>query len=97
MAAGNPDPSVPARVSPTTLEKSIAGLSQPVADYLSDLSLPTEDVLAPVEERRKVVHGLADALGILPLEAREKAYYLSKFTVAVAVGAFRRCSQLSLE
>lgn len=88
MAARNPGSSVPARVSPTTLEKSIAGLSQPVADYLADLSLPTEDVLAPVEERRKVVHGLADALDILPLEAREKAYYLSKFTVAVAVGLF---------
>ncbi|HEX9943756.1 MAG TPA: hypothetical protein VGG03_17225 [Thermoanaerobaculia bacterium] len=88
MATRNPDSSLPAKVLPASLEKSIAGLSQPVAAYLADLSLPTEDVLAPVEERRKVVNGLADALHLLPLEAREKAYYLSKFTVAVAVGLF---------
>lgn len=84
-----PDDSIlPVKVEPSSLEKSIAGFSQPVAAYLRGLSLPTEEILAPFEERRKVVNGLADALDLLPIEQREKAYYLSKFTVAVAVGLF---------
>jgi hypothetical protein len=88
MSKRPPSSNLPAKIKPLVLEKSISGFSQPVAAYLSELSLPTDDILAPFEERRKVVNGLADALDVLPIEQREKAYYLSKFTVAVAVGLF---------
>lgn len=79
---------VPARRKGTDLERSITALSQPLAGWLTELGLPTENVLAPVEERRKVAVGLESALEILEDVDREKAHYLSKFTVAVAVGLF---------
>lgn len=70
------------------LEKSISSFSPSMANFLREVGLPTEDIFSPVEERRKVISALADALAILPIEGREKAVYLTKFTVAVAVGLF---------
>lgn len=70
------------------LETSISSFNPAMASFLKDLGLPTEKILSPIEERRRVVGALEDALSILPLEDREKAYYLTKFTVAVAVGLF---------
>jgi hypothetical protein len=70
------------------LEKSISSFSPAVAGFLRDVGLPTENILSPVEERRKVINELKNALEILPMEERQKAYYLTKFTVAVAVGLF---------
>lgn len=83
-----PGSNLPAKRKSTDLERSISALSQPLAGWLRDLGLPTENVLAPVDERRKVANGLDGALQILEEEEREKARYLSKFTVAVAVGLF---------
>jgi hypothetical protein len=57
------------------LETSIQGVSGPLAGYLSDLGLPTQRVLE-------------QTLEVLPYDERAKAYYLSKFSVAVAVGLF---------
>ena len=70
------------------LEKSISSFSPAVAGFLRDVGLPTENILSPVEERRKVINELKNALEVLPMEERQKAYYLTKFTVAVAVGLF---------
>ncbi|MDA2169217.1 hypothetical protein PDN18_25255 [Bacillus cereus] len=74
--------------SPQKIESSITALNAPLAKMLVQIGLPTENVLSPVEERRKVIYALEGALEILPFEEREKAYYLSKFTVAVTVGLF---------
>lgn len=74
--------------SPQKIESSITALNEPLARMLVQIGLPTENVLSPVEERRKVIYALEGALEILPFEEREKAYYLSKFTVAVTVGLF---------
>jgi hypothetical protein len=70
------------------LETSISSFNPAMASFLQDLGLPTENILSPIDERRRVVNALEDALSILPLEEREKAYYITKFTVAVAVGLF---------
>lgn len=78
---------IPAERS-SELEKSISSFSPAVADFLRDVGLPTENILSPVEERRKVINELKNALEILPMEERQRAYYLTKFTVAVAVGLF---------
>jgi hypothetical protein len=59
-----------------------------MAEYLAGIGLPTQNVLAPVTERRKIIDSLGSALEILPLDERQKAYYLSRFTVAVSVGLF---------
>lgn len=41
-----------------------------------------------MEDRRKIIDSLASALDILSLEERAKSYYLTRFTVAIAVGLF---------
>ena len=82
-----PDSIVPVTGS-TALGTSISSFHPQIANFLADVGLPTESILSPVEERRKVIDALANALSILPLEERVKATYLSKFTVAIAVGLF---------
>ena len=75
-------------IEPGDLEKSINGFSTPLSNYLNKLGLPTENILYSVDERKKVLNSLESALSLLPFEEREKAYYLTKFTVAIAVGLF---------
>ena len=70
------------------LQKSIEGFNEPLAKYIQDLGLPTHEVLYPIDERKNVINALEEAISILPLEQREKSYYLTKFTVAIAVGLF---------
>lgn len=75
-------------IEPRDLEKSINGFNAPLSNYLNKLGLPTENILYSVGERKKVLDSLDSALSMLPLDEREKAYYLTKFTVAIAVGLF---------
>ncbi len=70
------------------LQKSIEGFNEPLAKYIQELGLPTQEVLYPIDERKNVINALEEALSILPLEQREKSYYLTKFAVAIAVGLF---------
>lgn len=70
------------------LSKSIDSFSYPLAQYLGALGLPIQNVLYPISERKKIIDSLKDALDILPVDERIKAYYLTKFTVAVSVGLF---------
>lgn len=70
------------------LQRSIDGFNQPLAEYIRGLNLPTENVLYPVEERKRVIGELRDAISILPYDERTKSAYLSKFTVAIAAGLF---------
>lgn len=78
---------VPVPVS-NELEKSISSFGQPLANFLSQVGLPTENVLSPMDERRNVIISLEEALSILPIDERARAYYLTKFTVAISVGLF---------
>ncbi len=70
------------------IETSIDMFNKPLADLLRYNGLPTENILMPIEERRKVIVSLENVLEILPLAKREKAYYLSKFTVSIISGLF---------
>lgn len=79
---------IPSGNSPEKIETSIAAFNQPLANLLQHVGLPTENILSPVEERRKVIYALESSIEILPIEDRIKANYLSKFTVAVSVGLF---------
>lgn len=74
--------------SSVMLEKSIDSFGAPLSHFLQEVGLPTQDVLAPYEERKKVIQSLQNVFAILPVEQRDKSYYLTKFTVAVAVGLF---------
>ena len=73
---------------PVPFEKSIEIFSEPLATFLGQVGLPVRDVLVPINERRKVLRELEMALEILPVDDRPKAYYLSKFSVAITVGLF---------
>jgi hypothetical protein len=70
------------------LETSIQGFSAPLAGFLGRLGLPTEKVLVDFGERRFVLQSLQHTLELLPYDDRAKAFYLSKFSVAIAVGLF---------
>ncbi len=71
-----------------SLQSSIEAFHPALGGYLARLGLPTEDVLVPVEERRKVISSLESALDVIPISDRQKAVYLTRFTVAIAVGLF---------
>jgi hypothetical protein len=79
---------IPSGNPPSQIETSIAAFSEPLASLLKHIGLPTENILSPIEERRKVIVALESVLEILPLEERSKSEYLSKFTVAITVGLF---------
>ena len=59
-----------------------------MAGFLSSLGLPTENVLVDFGERRFVLQSMQQTLDVLPYDERAKAYYLSKFSVAIMVGLF---------
>jgi hypothetical protein len=84
-ASASPQAIVPTRTEFTT---SIEAFNRPLAGFLADAGLPTSNILAPLEERRNVIESLANALEVLPYDERQKATYLSRFTVAVSVGLF---------
>jgi hypothetical protein len=79
---------IPRDTTPERIETSIAAFNQPLANLLNHIGLPTENILSPIEERRKIIFALESTIEILPIEDRDKATYLSKFTVAVSVGLF---------
>jgi hypothetical protein len=79
---------IPGNNTPEQVDTSIRAFNQPLANLLSHIGLPVDNVLNPIEERRKVIFALGSVLEILPYEDRAKAVYLSKFTVAVAAGLF---------
>ncbi len=70
------------------LGTSVEAFAAPLADFLREASLPTEDVFVALEERRAVLDQLRSAISVLPEDRRLDAHYLSKFTVAVSIGLF---------
>ncbi|MBK7868710.1 MAG: hypothetical protein IPJ75_17895, partial [Ignavibacteriales bacterium] len=77
---------IPDGTTPEQIESSIAAYNKPLADLLIHIGLPTENILSPIEERRKVIFAIESTLEILPKNDRPNATYLSKFMIAVAVG-----------
>ncbi|QTH44007.1 hypothetical protein J4772_06265 [Cohnella sp. LGH] len=72
----------------TQLQQSISSFNAPLSGYLQNLGLPTDNILYPIEERRKVIDSLGNALSHLPMSERERASYLTKFAVAITIGLF---------
>lgn len=79
---------IPLGSTPQIIESSIAAFNEPLAEFLNFVGLPTEHILSPIEERRKIIYSLESTIEILPLDERAKAVYLSKFTVSVSIGLF---------
>ncbi len=70
------------------VETSIASFNQQFSDYLEYIGLPINDILVPIEERRKVIFSLEQVLEALPAEKKSKSAYLSKFAISVLSGLF---------
>ena len=70
------------------IETSIENFNEPLSDFLRYVGLPIDDILTPVEERRKVIFSLEQVLELLPCNKKTQATYLSKFAVAIVSGLF---------
>lgn len=73
---------------PNTIENSIEAINAPLAQFLTHCHLPTDNILAPIEERTTVIQSFERVISTLPLLEREKATYISKFAISIAVGLF---------
>lgn len=72
----------------STVEKQIATLDRQLEVYLGELGLPTENVLVPIPERRRLFSNLPDIVSRLDPDRRAEAMYLSKLAHAGAAGLF---------
>lgn len=72
----------------SALHNSIASFNQPLADFVSYLKLPTENILQPIEEREKILEALKRTLTLVSNDDKEKAVYLSKFVITSSIGLF---------
>lgn len=56
--------------------------------FLQDYKLPTDDVIASPDERRRIMNAIPEFLASLPEDTRKNARYLSKFIAGSAVRLF---------
>lgn len=66
----------------------VDGLSDALGSYLSELGLPTENVLVDLPERRKIINNLPDVVNSIEASKRQNSLYLSKFIAACGAGLF---------
>lgn len=76
------------KLTPSDIENGLEIINKPLSDFLTHCRLPTENLLAPVDERRKVVQAFESVLEVLPVKEREQAAYISKFAICVSMGLF---------
>lgn len=56
--------------------------------YLAHLGLPTENIIAPLPERKIIENSLPAFIASLPADVKRDARYLSKFVAGAAIGLF---------
>lgn len=72
----------------TEINVGLETLSTNLVSYLSQMRLPHDNVLIPVDGRRPVFQNMSTVLDSLTDEQKAAAVYISKFTAACAVGLF---------
>lgn len=70
------------------IETSISDFNQPFTEYLTNLGLPIDGVLSPIEERQIVINSIENEIKKIPVENRQMAVYLTRFLSSVAAGLF---------
>ena len=75
--------------NPSKVEENLNALSYPLSDFLAHYNLPTDNIFAPIDERRKIITSLGSVLELLSIEKRQQAVYLSEFTISVSMGMFK--------
>lgn len=71
-----------------TLGTTISDFSEPFTDYLISLGLPTDGILAPIEERKIIINSIESEISKISPENRQFAVYLTRFLSSVAAGLF---------
>lgn len=66
----------------------LAAETNTFTDYLQELGLPVDNVIAETNERQIVISNLFDFVQSLNPEEKQNARYLSKFVGATAIGLF---------
>jgi hypothetical protein len=69
---------IPDQKAPADIEQSLATINAPLSDFLQHVGLPTDNLLSPVNERRKIIQAFETVLEVLPADARKQATYISK-------------------
>lgn len=67
---------------------SVDSQSESALSFLREAGLPTENIIAPTDERQIVGHNLPAYLDKLSREVKQDARYLSKFVIGAATGLF---------
>lgn len=68
--------------------KQLAADTATFTGYLQQFGLPTDNIIATMEERLVIAQNLSQFLSALPEEEKKDARYLSKFVGATAIGLF---------
>ena len=62
--------------------------AQMLVSFLSDMGLPSENIIADSEQRKLIGNNLDSLIRDLPPESKKNARYLSKFVVGAGFGLF---------
>ena len=62
--------------------------AQLLVDFLSDVGLPSDNIIASQDERRAIGENLEGLIRSLPAEVKKDARYLSKFVIGAGFGLF---------
>ncbi len=71
-----------------TIDSGLAQFEAVLLYAMSELGLPSSDVMVPVVQRGRVLRNFEDAIELLDSAQRGRSLYLSKFMVAVGAGLF---------
>lgn len=67
---------------------SLSTYENNLLSYVGSLGLPTDNILVPIDERKRVIKNLDDVINQLTPEETSNAVYISKFLAAAASGLF---------
>ena len=70
------------------IQDTISDFNEPFTQYLNNLGLPVEGILAPIDERKIVIESIEREINKISEENREIAVYLTRFLASVTAGLF---------
>jgi hypothetical protein len=75
-------------VIPRKSNELIDPQAQMLVGFLRDMGLPSENVIADLEQRRLIGDNLDSVIRNLPADVKQNARYLSKFVIGAGFGLF---------
>lgn len=74
--------------SDSNVNTSLSTYENSLFEFISSFGLPTDNILVPIDERKKVIRNFGDAIIGLNQDELSKAAYISKFLTAASTGLF---------